>query len=127
MSMPQMAARPVGISPTLRALALGRALSALETNRPAAAEVEAGAWLAAHPGDTEAMLLLGLAIATQGDAERAAPCLRDVARRRPGFAHPCRDLIALCPGAPALVDAQFRPAGRSRARMHGWSTPMPNS
>ncbi len=54
------------------------------------------------------MLLLGLAIATQGDAERAAPCLRDVARRRPGFAHPCRDLIALCPGAPALVDAQFR-------------------
>lgn len=92
----------------LRAAALGRALAALEADRPAVAEAEASAWLMQNPHDTEAILLLGLAVAAQGDAARAAPYLQSVARARPGFAHPCRDLALLCPDRPFLIDAQFR-------------------
>ena len=71
------------------------------------AEAEASAWLMQNPCDTEAILLLGLAVAAQGNAARAAPYLQSVARARPGFAHPCRDLALLCPDKPFLMDAQF--------------------
>ena len=45
------------------------------------AEAVARARLAATPDDEEAMLMLGLAIATGGEPERAAPILAEVARR----------------------------------------------
>ena len=47
------------------------------------AEAVARACLAATPDDEEAMLMLGLAIATGGEPERAAPILAEVARLRP--------------------------------------------
>ena len=92
----------------LRGAVLGDAMAALEAGRFGAAEVTAGGWVRREPADLDARLLLGLAIAGRGEAERAAPLLQSVATARPEFAHPCRDLARLCPTAPALVAAQYR-------------------
>jgi len=92
----------------IRAAALGSVLGALEDGRLAAAEVQAASWAARDPNDVEVTLLLGLAVAAQGDAVRAAPLLLRVAAARPNFAHPCREVARLRPDAPGLVAAQFR-------------------
>ena len=92
----------------IRAAALGGALGALEAGRLAAAEAQAGSWAAQDPEDIEATLLLGLAVAAQGQPARAAPLLLKVAAARPGFAHPCHEFARLRPDAPGLVAAQFR-------------------
>ena len=78
-----------------------------------------GAWLDAEqlarqtlsgrPDDVTAALLLGLAIAAMGQADRAAPVLEDVSRRRPDAPHPCQDLADLRPALPrALVRRQYQ-------------------
>ena len=95
-------------SHALRAVVLGRTLAALEAGRFASAETEISSWAAHKPADIAATLLLGLAVAARGEALQAAPLLQAVARARPEFAHPCRDLARLCPADPALVAAQFR-------------------
>jgi len=96
------------MSHPLRAASLGAALAAIEAGQMARAGELAGAWLARNDTDQEASLLLGLALAGQGLAQRAAPLLHGAALARPGFAHPCRDLARLRPDAPDLVEAQFR-------------------
>jgi tetratricopeptide (TPR) repeat protein len=97
-----------GRIPAIRAAALGGAIEALRAGRLAAAEAQAASWATRDPNDIEALLLLGLAIAAQGNAARAAPLLLRVGRARPGFAHPCQDVARLRPDAPGLVAAQFR-------------------
>jgi Flp pilus assembly protein TadD len=92
----------------IRAAALGSVLGALESGQSIAAEVQAASWVARDPDDIEALLLLGLAVATQGQPARAAPLLLRVAAARPDYAHPCQDVARLRPGAPGLVAAQFR-------------------
>jgi len=92
----------------IRVAALGSMLGALEAGQIRAAEVQAQSWIAHDPDDVEATLLLGLAIAAQGDAARAAPLLLRVAAARPDFAHPCLDFARLRSQAPGLVTAQFR-------------------
>jgi tetratricopeptide (TPR) repeat protein len=91
-----------------RATLVRGALDGLGSGRFAGAEFLASQAVADNPEDIEATLLLGLAIAAQGDARRAAPLLQQVAAARPNFAHPCRDLAQLRAIAPALVSAQFR-------------------
>lgn len=98
----------LGPLPAIRAAALGAALEALNAGRLAAAEAQAASWATRDRDDIEALLLLGLAIAAQGNAARAAPMLLRVGRARPGFAHPCREVARLRPDAPGLVAAQFR-------------------
>jgi Flp pilus assembly protein TadD len=62
-----------------------------------------------HPGDPNARLLTGLAIAAMGEADRAAPVLNGVAAAMPDACHPCIDLADLRPALPAsLVSRQFR-------------------
>jgi len=97
-----------GPIPALRAASLGSALEALQAGRLAAAEVQAASWATRDPDDIEALLVLGLAIAAQGHAARAASLLLRVGRARPGFAHPCQEVARLRPDAPGLVAAQFR-------------------
>jgi tetratricopeptide (TPR) repeat protein len=92
----------------IRAAALGSVLGALEAGKLAAAEAQAASWIARDPDDIEAMLLLGLAIAAQGDAVRAAPLLVRVAAARPNFAHPCLDVARMRPDEPRIVAALFR-------------------
>ena len=84
------------------------ALAGLSSGRFTGAESLARQLTAMDPEDIEATLLLGLAVAAQGDSRRAAPLLQRVAAARPNFAHPCRDLSQLPAAAPALVAAQFR-------------------
>lgn len=78
-----------------------------------------GAWVEAEAtarraivedsSDPFAVLLAGFAIAGQGDTERAAPLLIEVAAMRPGADHPCIDLARFQPPLPrALVSMQFR-------------------
>jgi tetratricopeptide (TPR) repeat protein len=72
------------------------------------AEAAACAAVAEDAGDANAHLLLGLAVAAMGEAERAAPGLCLVAGLRPDAGHPCRDLAALRPALPQrLVARQF--------------------
>jgi tetratricopeptide (TPR) repeat protein len=71
-------------------------------------EDAARAILAARPDDMQAALLMGLAIAAMGEADRAAPVMVRVAAARPEARHPCLDLAALAPPLPhALVVRQF--------------------
>ncbi len=83
------------------------------------AYLQAGAWQRAEfaargalhvdPGDVEARLLLGLAIAAAGECDRAAPVLAAVAQARPDAAHPCADLTRLQPPLPRrLIERQFQ-------------------
>jgi tetratricopeptide (TPR) repeat protein len=92
----------------IRAALLGSVLGALEAGQLQVAEVQARSWIDRDPGDIEATLLLGLAVAAQGDAARAAPLLVRVAAARPNFAHPCLDVARMLPDSPRLVAAQFR-------------------
>jgi Flp pilus assembly protein TadD len=92
----------------VRAAALAAMFGALQSGQLAVAEVQAMSWLARDPGDIEATLMLGLSVAAQGEAERAAPLLLRVAAARPDFAHPCMDVARMHPNAPRLAAAQFR-------------------
>ena len=74
---------------------LGGALTALETGCFAAAAAASAALLAEDTADVEARLLLGLARGAAGEVRVAAALLDQVARARPGCAHPCHDLAAL--------------------------------
>jgi len=67
----------------------------------------AGDVLLGAPDDTRAALVLALALAAQGMAAKTAPLLQWLARSRPDCVHPCRDLQALLPDQPALVEAQI--------------------
>ena len=60
--------------------------------------------------DTEALLLLGLAVGMQGHAAAAAPLLNRVARTRRGYAHPCGDLarMLVAQDKAALIEPQYR-------------------
>ncbi len=98
-------ARP---SRAARAALLAASLAALESGRFDEAESQAGALAADDAGDVDASLLQGLAQAARGESRRAAPLLQQVAARRPGFGHPCRDLARLLPDAAPMVAAQFR-------------------
>ncbi len=97
-----------GAAQAFRAASLRGALHDLTAGRFATAERSAWRLAAIDPGDMEATLIAGLAVAAQGDARRAAPLLQRVATARPDFAHPCRELQQLRASAPALVAAQFR-------------------
>jgi tetratricopeptide (TPR) repeat protein len=88
-------------------LHLAAAFEQLQAHRFAAAATLAARLVAAAPDDMRAALVLGLALAAQGMAERAAPVLQQISRARPDYAHPCRDLRALIPDQTALLDAQF--------------------
>ena len=83
-----------------RAVFLQEALQGLTSGRFAEAERLAREVASDDPSDVEAALLVGLAVAAQGDAWRAAPVLQRVAAARPDFAHPCRDLAQICASAP---------------------------
>jgi len=88
---------------------LAAALRKLQTGAWLEAEIQAREALAVTADDPAAFLLLGLAIAAMGEAERAAPVLEHVARRRPEARHPCQDLATLKPALPpTLIRRQFR-------------------
>ena len=88
---------------------LASAMRLLESGCWQQAEAAAQAALSADRGDPHAALLMGLAIAAMGEADRAAPVLAAVAAARPDADHPCLDLAALKPALPrALVARQFR-------------------
>jgi Flp pilus assembly protein TadD len=73
------------------------------------AETAARAAVANDPGDPQASLLLGLAIAAMGEDARAAPALTRAAAGWPAGDHPCMDLARLRPPLPRmLVARQFR-------------------
>ncbi len=81
----------------------------LDTGAWLEAETLARRALADHPGDAYVVLLLGLAVAAMGEADRAAPLLEDVARRWADRPHPCHDLSLLRPPLPrGLVRGQYR-------------------
>ena len=82
---------------------LRAALDRMDEGQPAQAEALCRALLDADPGDDAALLLLGLAIGVQGDAERAAPLLKRVAYARSENPRSCHDL------AGALVRLRCRP------------------
>src|SRR4051812_25650153 len=87
---------------------LASAMRLVESGRWQQAEASAQAMLAAQPDDPQAALVMGLAIAAMGEADRAAPVLARVAAARPDANHPCLDLAALTPPLPhALVVRQF--------------------
>ncbi len=94
-------------------------MAAMERLAAALRELASGAWLEAEtqaraaldqePGNPEGHLLLGLAIAAMGEANRAAPVLNHVARLRPNVPHPCMDLVNLeQPPPPSLIRRQFQ-------------------
>jgi len=71
------------------------ALTLLEDGQHAQAEDVCRLLVADGRDDIEALLLLGLAIGMQGDADAAAPLLNHVARERRTHAHPCSDLARM--------------------------------
>jgi tetratricopeptide (TPR) repeat protein len=88
---------------------LAWAVHLLESGHWQQAEAAAQAVLATDPADRHAVLLMGLAIAAMGEADRAAPLLSQIAASQPALQHPCLDLAALKPSLPhALVARQFR-------------------
>jgi Flp pilus assembly protein TadD len=73
------------------------------------AECTAREALAAVPDDVRFALMLGIAVAAMGEADRAAPVLEEVARRRQNGPHPCLDLVAMTPPLPrGLIRRQFQ-------------------
>jgi thioredoxin-like negative regulator of GroEL len=86
---------------------LHAAFEHLQKHRFAAAAALAGSLVAAAPDDLRAGLVLALALAAQGLPGKAAPLLQRISRARPEYGHPCRDLRALLPDQPALLDTQF--------------------
>jgi Flp pilus assembly protein TadD len=96
------------MDPTDRKERLCAALTYLRAEAWARAEAACRP-LACDLGDVEALLLLGLAVAAQGQTARAAPVLDHVARNRPNAVHPCKELAQLSPPLPReRVAAQFR-------------------
>jgi Flp pilus assembly protein TadD len=89
---------------------LRRALTALEGGEADHAEAICRSLVARDRADVEALLLLGLALGLRGDTQAAAPVLDDVASRRPGHAHPCRDLaqMLLARGKAEQIAPQYR-------------------
>jgi tetratricopeptide (TPR) repeat protein len=87
-----------------------------ETIATAMRRLQSGAWRDAEiaatqalenaPGDLNALLLQGLAIAAMGESRRAAPILREIAHRNPGAADPCIDLSQLQPPLPRRLVAR---------------------
>ncbi|MGH7043640.1 MAG: tetratricopeptide repeat protein [Acetobacteraceae bacterium] len=93
---------------------LHAAFAAIDAGRFAAALPACDALLAADPADTDARLLLGLARGALGEVIEAAALLDQVARARPGRAHPCHDLATLLRrlGRPEQATALYRTALR---------------
>lgn len=84
------------------------AMRLLQTGSWHEAELAAREALADDPNDPAAWLLLGLSIATMGEAGRAAPSMNRAAEMRPDAVHPCEDLATLQPALPRfLVSRQF--------------------
>jgi Tfp pilus assembly protein PilF len=99
--------RPDDVSP--RIPQLKAAIEHLQNRNWRMAEIQCRLLLAVDPGDVEAMLILGLAIAASGEAARAAPILERVRRARPDHADPCHDLETMQPHVPrAMVARQYR-------------------
>lgn len=89
--------------------AIAGAMRQLHAGAFQAAEAAAGAALAEQPGDPHALLLLGLAVAAMGEADRAAPILHQVTLLCPDARHPCLDMAELRPPLPrALIVRQFQ-------------------
>lgn len=86
------------------------ALNLLENARPEQAAQICRRLISRNRADTEALLLLGLAIGMQGHAAAAAPLLNRVAHTRRGFAHPCGDLarMLVAQDKAALVEPLYR-------------------
>ncbi len=94
---------------------LTRALQPLSSGAWQEAETAARAAMADDPNDPHAALLLGLAVACMGEADRAAPLLSHAAAMQPDSRHPCLELAQLKPPLPrALVARQFRACLRHR-------------
>jgi tetratricopeptide (TPR) repeat protein len=69
----------------------------------------ADAILAEKPDDPHALLLQALAVASMGEAERAAPLLLSIAAAHPTAEHPCVEFSRLTPEPPpGVVERQFR-------------------
>jgi Flp pilus assembly protein TadD len=94
---------------SLALCAMAEALTLLERGQSRQAE-RLCSELLRNGEDIGSLLLLGLAIGAQGEAERAAPILNRVAAARREFAHPCSDVARLltAQGGVALVERQFR-------------------
>ena len=86
------------------------ALNLLENGRPEQAAQICRCLISLNRADTEALLLLGLAVGMQGHAAAAAPLLNRVAHTRRGFAHPCGDLarMLVAQDKAALVEPLYR-------------------
>jgi tetratricopeptide (TPR) repeat protein len=91
---------------------LGASVGHLRAGRFGAAVRAAEGLVARDAGDVEAALVLGLAAAGCGQAERAAGVLQAVAGRRPDAAHPAADLVGVLDGAKkhAEIGAYFAAA-----------------
>ena len=76
---------------SLRRSCLQTALAGLEGGHADAAEHICRDLIRQDPDDTQALLLLGLALGLGGKAQQAAPILNRVAGLSSGFAHPCLD------------------------------------
>ena len=88
---------------------LAAALRHLSSGSWQAAEAASRSAMLDDPHDPHAALLLGLAVAAMGEANRAAPALLHAAALQPAADHPCLDLAQLKPPLPrALVVRQFR-------------------
>ncbi len=88
---------------------LTRALRPLSSGAWQEAETAARAAIADDPDDPHAALLLALAVASMGEADRAAPLLMHAGAMRPDACHPCLELARLKPPLPrALIARQFR-------------------
>jgi cytochrome c-type biogenesis protein CcmH/NrfG len=97
----------VGIA--LRRERLRAALTEMEAGQGEAAERICRGLLGRDTADTEALLLLGLALGIEGKAEEAAPFLNQAGGARAQFAHPCADLAALliAQGKATLIVPQY--------------------
>ena len=89
---------------------LRAALAALGSGEAERAEYICRSVVARDQADIEALLLLGLALGLRGEVHTAASVLADVARARPGHAHPCRDLaqLLLAQGKVEQIAPQYR-------------------
>src|ERR1700759_3797436 len=88
---------------------LAQALRPLSSGAWQEAETAARAAVANDPDDPHAALLLGVAVACMGEADRAAPLLSHAAAMQPDAPHPCRELARIEPPLPrALIIRQFR-------------------
>jgi Flp pilus assembly protein TadD len=86
------------------------ALNLLEIAQPEQAVPICRRLISQNRADTEALLLLGLAVGMQGQTAAAAPLLNRVAHMRRGYAHPCGDLARMLAAQDraALVEPLYR-------------------